>query len=98
MIPAHMVPPVRVPTQHGAPFRVPPQFDGLRRLAYNLWWMWHPRAALLFQRIDANTWTRYRNPIALLSSAINWEPLLDDPVFIAEYHQVMASLEAYLQN
>ena len=65
MIPAHMVPPVRVPTQPGAPFRVPPQFDGLRTLAYNLWWMWHPRAALLFSRLEPNTWSRYRNPVAL---------------------------------
>ncbi len=91
-----MVPLVRVPTLPGAPFRLPPQFEGLRRIAYNVWWMWHPRAALLFQRIDANTWSRYRNPIALLESAINWEPLLDDPVFIAEYEDVLAGLDHYL--
>jgi starch phosphorylase len=87
---------VRISTQPGAPFRLPPQFEGLRRLAYNLWWMWHPRAALLFQRIDANNWARYRNPIALLESAINWDPLLDDPIFIAEYHAVLESLDDYL--
>ena len=54
IIPARMEPLVSVPTLPGAPFRLPPQFEGLRRLAYNLWWMWHPRAALLFQRIDAD--------------------------------------------
>ncbi len=89
---------VRVPTQPGAPFRLPPQFEGLRGLAYNLWWMWHPRAALLFQRIDPNTWSRYRNPIALLESAVNWEPLLVEPGFIAEYAEVVGQFERYMAN
>ncbi len=93
-----MEPLVSVPTLPGAPFRLPPQFEGLRELAYNLWWMWHPRAALLFQRIDANTWARYRNPITLLQSALRWAPLLEDPVFIAEYHAVLAELHAYMEN
>ena len=91
-----MVPLVRIPTQPGAPFRVPPQFDGLRTLAYNLWWMWHPRAALLFSRLDANNWSRYRNPVGLLQTAINWELLIDDPGFIAEYHGVMEAFDRYM--
>ncbi len=89
---------VRVPAQAGAPFRLPPQFEGLRRLAYNLWWMWHPRAALLFQRIDATTWSRYRNPIALFESPINWQPLLDDAGFIAEYEDVLEALDRYMSS
>ena len=89
---------VRVPAQSGAPFRLPPRFEGLRRLAYNLWWMWHPRAALLFQRIDATTWSRYRNPIALFESPINWQPLLDDPQFIAEYEDVLDAFERYMAS
>ncbi len=93
-----MEPLVRVPTLPGAPFRLPPRFEGLRRLAYNLWWMWHPRAALLFQSIDATTWSRYRNPIALFESPINWQPLLDDPGFIAEYEDVLAAFEHYMAN
>jgi len=93
-----MEPLVSVPTLPGAPFRLPPRFEGLRRLAYNLWWMWHPRAALLFQRIDATTWSRYRNPIALFESAINWQPLLDDPGFIAEYEDVVAAFDRYMAN
>jgi starch phosphorylase len=93
-----MEPLVRVPTQPGAPFRLPPRFEGLRRLAYNLWWMWHPQAGLLFQRIDATTWSRYRNPIALFESPINWQPLLDDPGFIADYEDVLADLDRYIDN
>ena len=43
-----MEPLVRVPVAPGAPFRLPPKLEGLRRLAYNLWWSWHPRARILF--------------------------------------------------
>ncbi|MCU0477249.1 MAG: alpha-glucan family phosphorylase [Chloroflexi bacterium] len=93
-----MEPLVHVASLPGAPFRLPPRFEGLRRLAYNLWWMWHPRAALLFQRIDATTWSRYRNPIALFESPINWQTLLDDPGFIAEYEDVLAAFDHYMAN
>ena len=91
-----MEPLVRVPVLPGAPFRIPPQFEGLRNLAYNLWWTWHPRAALLFARIDGNAWSRYRNPITLLQGAIDWQSLLDDPMFIAEYHAVIDDFERYM--
>ncbi len=93
-----MEPLVRVPTLPGAPFRLPPQFEGLRRLAYNLWWMWHPRAAMLFQRVDGNSWARYRNPIAIFESPVNWAPLLNDGVFIAEYQDVMREFDHYMAN
>jgi len=93
-----MEPLVRVPVLPGAPFRIPPQFEGLRSLVYNLWWMWHPRAALLFARIDGNAWSRYRNPIVLLQGAIDWQPLLADPVFIAEYQVIIAEFERYMER
>ncbi len=93
-----MDPLVRVPVQPGVNLRVPPQFERLGPLAYNLWWMWHPRAALLFSRIDPNSWARHRNPIAILQGAVAWEPLLDDPVFIAEYHSVIEAFDHYMTN
>ena len=42
-----------MPTMPGTSFRLPPQLEGLRRLAYNLYWSWHPGAKILFSRIDA---------------------------------------------
>ncbi len=95
---ARMDPLVRVPTLPGAPFRLPPQLEGLRRLAYNLWWSWHPRAKVLFNRIDAAAWTRYRNPVAVLEGAVDWRTLLDDQDFLVEFAEVMADFEAYLAN
>ena len=70
---------VSVPTLPGTLFRLPPQLEGLRRLAYNLWWTWHPRAKILFSRIDGTAWARYRSPIPVLSGSVSWADLLDNP-------------------
>ncbi len=98
MIPRHMEPAVRVPTIPGASFRLPPQLEGLRRLAYNLYWSWHPRAKILFSRIDAAQWARYRNPIPVLANPPPWGPLLDDPAFMAEYQDVLAEFDRYMAD
>ena len=89
---------MRIPTLPGVPFRVPPQLEGLRRLAYNLWWTWHPAARVLFSRMDGAAWARYRNPVPLLEGAIRYAELLDDPAFLAEYHTVIRDLDQYMAN
>jgi starch phosphorylase len=88
--------PVQVPTLPGASFRLPPQLEGLRRLSYNMWWSWNPRARALFSRIDGLSWSRYRNPVEVLSQPIAWSDLLDDPAFMAEYTQVLAGFDRYM--
>src|SRR5919197_1501445 len=89
---------VQVPTIPSASFRLPPQLEGLRRLAYNLYWSWHPRAKYLFNRIDSTSWTRYRNPIPVLTSGPAWTQLLDDPSFMAEYEDVLADFDRYMAD
>jgi glycogen phosphorylase len=91
-----MDPSVRVPTLPGAPFRVPPQLEGLRRMAYNFWWSWQPRAKVLFNRVDAPAWARYRNPIPVLAGVTSWSDLIDDPAFMAEYQSVLADFDRYM--
>ncbi|HXG40182.1 MAG TPA: alpha-glucan family phosphorylase [Candidatus Limnocylindrales bacterium] len=93
-----MDPAVRIPTLPGATFRLPPQLEGLRSLAYNLWWTWHPRAKILFSRIDAAAWARYRNPIAVLAGPVAWPELLDDPAFMADYHELIRAFQRYMEN
>ena len=93
-----MEPLVRVPTLAGASFRLPPQLEGLRRLAYNMWWSWSPRARALFSRIDGVSWSRYRNPISVLSQPIAWSDLLDDPVFMAECSLVLTEFDRYMAS
>ena len=60
-----------------------------------MWWSWNPRARALFSRIDGLAWSRYRNPIEVLSQPIAWSELLDDPAFMAECSQVLAEFDRY---
>ncbi len=90
--------PVRVPSLPAADFPLPPRLEGLRRLAYNLHWSWHPRTRGLFSQIDPGAWGRYRNPIPVISSPRDWSRLLDDARFIAEYDDVLAEFDSYMAN
>ena len=90
--------PIHVPTVPNHTFPLPPPLEGLRRLAYNLWWTWHPRAKNLFSRADSLAWQRYRNPIPVLSGRVAWDELLGDPQFLAEYREVMAEFDRYMAN
>jgi starch phosphorylase len=89
---------VRVPTLPGAQLRLPPQLEGLRRLAYNLYWSWHPQARVLFSYIDNTAWSRYRNPVAVLSGSIPWSENLENTSFMALYQDVMRDFDAYMAN
>ena len=86
----------QIPPLPGTSFRLPPQLEGMRRLSYNMWWSWNPRARALFSRIDGLSWSRYRNPVEVLSQPIAWSELLDDPAFMAEYTQVLAAFDRYM--
>ncbi len=92
----HLAP--HVPSVPAASFRLPPQLEGLRRLAYNLYWAWHPRARMIWSRIDRDTWTRHRNPIPVLSGPVDWSRLLDDTSFIAEVRDVLRDFDGYMEN
>ena len=93
-----MEPIVHVAVAPGAPFHLPPKLEGLRRLAYNMWWSWHPRARILFSRIDSGAWARYRNPVPVLSGPVDWGQLLDNPAFMAEYEDIIREFDAYMAN
>ena len=82
-----------------APVAVPPlptRLIGLQRLAYNLYWTWHPRVISLFKRIDAHTWGLARNPVPVLQARTDWSDLLDNPDFLTEYEVVLRDFDAYM--
>ena len=93
-----MHPAPQVPSIPAATFRLPPQLEGLRRLAYNLYWCWHPQARMIWSRIDRDTWTRHRNPIPVLSGPVDWTRLLDDTSFMAEVKDVLRAFDHYMAN
>ena len=90
--------PVSVPSIPAASFPLPPRLEGLRRLAYNLRWAWDPRTRNLWSLIDRTAWTRYRNPIPVISGPTEWSRLLDDEKFLAEYHDVLDEFDHYMAD
>ncbi len=75
---------------------IPARLEGLKRLAYNLYWTWHPRVISLFKRIDAHTWGIARNPVPVLQAKTDWSDLLDNPEFLTEYEIVLREFDAYM--
>ena len=46
---------------------LPERLSGLRELASNLWWSWHPGARMLFKMLDRQVWKESRhNPVKVL--------------------------------
>lgn len=93
-----MDPLVRIPSAPPTVVRVPPSLEGLHRLAYNLWWTWHPQAKALFARLDQVAWGRNRNPIPVLAGPIRWSEFLDSSDYMAEYAEVIGEFDRYLTN
>ena len=91
---------VQVPTLERADLASPLGLEGIRELAENLWWSWHPEARRLFARIDPQTWARTRNPIHLLrqTDASRWEALAVDHRFVADTRSLVGDLHAYLDD
>ena len=79
-----------MPTQD---LRLPRKLEGLKRLAYNLYWTWHPEVRAIFARIDREMWTGFRSPVHVLSSSRDWTTLLDDPDFIVTYTTVLEQFD-----
>ena len=93
-----MEPTVRIPSALPGHVRVPPELEGLKRLAYNLYWTWHPKAKALFARINSATWARTHSPIPVLAGMVDWPALLDNPDFMVEAQRVIADFDRYLAN
>jgi starch phosphorylase len=93
-----MNPLVSIPSIRPTIIRIPPALEGLERLAYNLYWAWHPEAKALFGRLDPIAWGRQQNPIAVLASPVRWADVLDDSDFMARYRDVIDHFDHYLAN
>jgi starch phosphorylase len=83
----------------GLPLRNLPQgLKALAELALDLRWTWSHGADALWQRVDAETWERTRNPWVLLQdiSDARLRALANDPSFIAELNRVAEARRDYL--
>ena len=77
---------------------LPLPLEGLRRLAYNLYWSWNEDVQELFHQIDSSAWNETRNPIMVLDGQTSWERLLNNPRFMADYEKTLNRFDAYMSN
>jgi starch phosphorylase len=78
---------------------LPDSLQPLHKLAYNLWWCWHPDAIALFRRIDPDLFESLDNsPVRLLGATPQerWAELAKDDGFLAHLDRVVQALEQYL--
>jgi starch phosphorylase len=78
---------------------LPKRLSPLKKLAYNLWWTWHPEANMLFQRLDADLWEATgHNPVALLGrlDPSRLKEILKNEGFLVEMDRVYSELIRYL--
>jgi starch phosphorylase len=87
-----------IPTLPYPDHRLPPALAGLSRLAYNMYWSWHPEVRALFARIDRATWSEYRSPVAVLRASRDWTSVLDDPDFMVQYQTVLDAFDSYMTS
>lgn len=93
------------PGPHYQTFTVPPtlpkELEGLRTLAGNMWWVWHPDAQALFERLDEEGWKKSKNnPVRLLGSlhANVLEARAKDRNFMDHYRRVYSDFEKYVRG
>ena len=87
-----------IPTTPAPDHRLPPKLEGLSRLAYNMYWSWHPEVRQLFARIDRRVWLNFRSPVAVLRAQRDWTSLLNDPDFMVQYETVLRDFDHYMAN
>jgi starch phosphorylase len=95
-----MTTPITVPTLAAHEFNLPPGLEDLGEIAYNLWWSWTPLAGSLFSRIASITWSRYRNPIPVLTStdASRWAELTADEDFMVDASRLIEDFHHYRED
>jgi starch phosphorylase len=76
---------------------LPERIGGLGKLAYNLWWSWHPPARQLFRALDLQAWRESgHNPVRMIATLASdtIQNAVRDQGFLAQYDEVMDQFEA----
>jgi glycogen phosphorylase/synthase len=80
---------------------LPDALAGLRDIAHNLWWSWHPEGQELFEEIDPELWEQCRhNPVRLLAKVLpaRLEEKAKDQQFMRRYERVLKSFKGYMDE
>ena len=80
---------------------LPPKIEGLRTIASNLWWSWHPDAEDLFEEIAPDIWAQHiHNPVRMLGKVPPevLEEKATDKAFLKKYQRVMEQFKKYMNG
>ncbi len=74
--------------------------EGLKELAYNLWWTWEPEVRKLFRSIDPILWDEVKeNPIELLNRADGRiRDIVTDKKFISKFNYIYGYFQEYMNK
>ncbi len=78
---------------------LPEKISGLRELAYNLWWSWHPEGRALFKLLNRRGWyLSNHNPVKMINHMDQGalEAATSDVHLMRHYESVMARFESYM--
>jgi len=78
---------------------LPERLSGLRELAYNLWWSWHPEGRAVFKLLNRQGWhLSNHNPVKMLNRMDKdaLQAASQDPHFLRHFDAVMARFESYM--
>lgn len=78
---------------------IPERIGGLRELAYNLWWSWHPEARMLFKMLSRAAWKlSVHNPVKMLHDVDRetFEAAARDAKFLRHHDAVMARFRSHM--
>jgi len=78
---------------------LPERISGLRELAYNLWWSWHPEGRAIFKLLNRQGWyLSNHNPVKMLNrmEGESLQAASLDSHFLRHYDAVMARFETYM--
>jgi len=80
---------------------LPEPLEGLREVAFNLWWSWNPEAQHLFEQINPTQWKRFRsNPVRALleASPERLTALAENAGYVGAVEATVASFRHYLKT
>jgi len=78
---------------------LPEEISGLRELAYNLWWSWHPEGRALFKLLNRRGWyLSNHNPVKMINRMDRGalEAAASDVHFMRHYDYVISRFESYM--
>ena len=80
---------------------LPVELEALRKLIYNLWWVWNDEALDLFKELDPKLWVAVEeNPVMLLNSlsAPRINEIVNDKALMSKIKAVCDDFEKYLSK